>query len=73
MKLFEGFTLVELTDDKIVQEMVMPNGGKVTLVGNPHPERYAEEREKAVREITEIIDRAVARKAYEDAKKKKQA
>lgn len=70
MKLFEGFTLVELTDDRIVQEMDMPEGGKVTLIGNPHPERYAEERERAVTLITEILDRAEARKALKDAKKR---
>ncbi len=70
MKLLKGFTLVKLTDDEIIQEMVLPNNGKITLIGNPHPERYAEEREKAVSEITEIIDRAVARKAYEDAQKR---
>lgn len=70
MKLLKGFTLVKLTDDEIIQEMVLPNNGKITLIGNPHPERYAEEREKAVSEITEIIDRAVARKAYEDSQKR---
>ena len=70
MKLLKGFTLVKLTDDEIIQEMVLPNNGKITLIGNPHPERYAEEREKAVSEITEIIDRAVALKAYEDAQKR---
>ena len=36
MQLYEGWTLIELTEDRIVQEKQFGTG-KVRMVGNPNP------------------------------------
>ena len=54
MKALEGFTVVELTEDRIVQEKVYPTGGKITIVGNPHPD--PEERQKNINELAEFLE-----------------
>lgn len=38
MELLDGFTLEELTEDRIVQSRPMGETGKVTFIGNPHPD-----------------------------------
>lgn len=54
MKLLEGFTLVELTEDRIVQEQIDSEGNKLTIVGNPHPD--PEERQKHINELAEFLE-----------------
>lgn len=56
MELFSGFTLVEYTEDKIVQEHNFDNGtiivhGRHTGVPNPSPE----ERQRVINETAKIL------------------
>lgn len=59
MELLEGFKLIELTETRIVQEKILPTGGKVRLIGNPNPDPV--KREKAIRELSEHLLRCEAR------------
>ena len=54
MKLCEGFTLVELTDDKIVQEKKIGETGRLRMFGNPNPP--PEEHQKVIDEIITDFD-----------------
>ena len=67
MKLCEGFTLVELTDDKIVQEKKIGETGRLRMVGNPNPP--PEEHQKVIDEITTILFNARQRRLAQEEEK----
>lgn len=62
MKLLNGFTLVELTEDKIVQEYRFGNG-VIRMTGNPNPPK--EEHDKAMQAVAKILIKGVQLKAME--------
>lgn len=53
MKLLEGCKLIELTDDKIVQEFRFGESGVIRMVGNPNPP--PEEHQAAVDNVAKIL------------------
>lgn len=71
MKALEGYTVIEQTETRIVQEKHFGNGGKITIVGNPNPDPV--EQEKAIEDLSKFLlachQRIVAEK--ELAKNKK--
>ena len=69
MQLYEGWTLIELTEDRIVQEKQFGTG-KVRMVGNPNPP--PEEHEELMQRVGEILYKGYLRrirKEKEDAEK----
>ena len=67
MKLCEGFTLVELTDTKIVQEKKIGETGRLRMVGNPNPPQ--EEHQRVIDEITAILYNARQRRLSQEEEK----
>lgn len=53
MKPLEGYTVVEQTDDKIVQEERFGERGVVRITGNPNPP--PEEHQKTVDKAADIL------------------
>lgn len=63
MELLDGFTLEELTEDRIVQSRPMGETGKVTFIGNPHPD--PERRQQLINEVALMLLRAGEKKSEE--------
>lgn len=53
MKLLDGYKLVELTDDKIVQEKCLGETGVIRVSGNPNPPK--EEQQECINKIAKIL------------------
>ena len=64
MKLCEGFTLVELTDDKIVQEKKIGETGRLRMFGNPNPP--PEEHKNFIDDINTILLNARQRRLAQE-------
>ncbi len=60
MKLYEGYTLVKLTEDTIVQEKKMGETGLIRMYGNPNPP--PEEHEKVMEEAANILMKGYRRR-----------
>lgn len=72
MKLYEGFTLVSLTDTEIVQEKSFgPTGkGKIIFVGNPNPDPV--KRQQIFNECGEILAKGEARRLLREERERKE-
>lgn len=69
MKLLDGFELVELTEDRIVQEMRFGENGVIRMIGNPNPP--PEEHQECINEVARILYKGYLRdkrKAEEEQK-----
>ena len=68
MQLMEGCTLVELTEDRIVQDFHFGKNGKGVIrhIGNPNPPQ--EERQKTIDKVYDILYKAHLRNLREKAK-----
>ncbi len=53
MKLLEGYELIELTDDKIVQEKQWGETGVIRVIGNPNPPQ--KEQQECINRVAEIL------------------
>lgn len=53
MKLLEGYKLVELTEDRIVQEKRIGETGKIRAIGNPNPSK--EEQQECINRVARIL------------------
>lgn len=60
MKLYDGYTLVELTEDRIVQEKKIGETGLIRMYGNPNPP--PEEHEKVMEEAANILMKGYRRR-----------
>lgn len=67
MELLEGYELIELTDDKIVQEKRIGETGIMRVIGNPNPPK--EEQQKTINNVTEILFKGYRRSLREEQKK----
>lgn len=70
MKLLPGFKLVELTDDKIIQEHVFDNGKCIVHgrhIGNPNPP--PDEHQETINEIAKILLKGRQRRLAEEQEK----
>lgn len=65
MKLLDGYKLVELTDDKIVQEKRFGENGVIRVTGNPNPPPEA--RQETINNVAKILF-----KGYQRSLKEKQ-
>lgn len=61
MKLLKGCKLIELTDDRIVQEFRFGETGVIRMIGNPNPDPV--ERQKIIDNVAMILYRAKMRRA----------
>ncbi len=53
MKLLDGYKLVELTDDKIIQEKRIGETGVIRVIGNPNPPK--KEQQDCINKIAKIL------------------
>ena len=53
MKLLEGCELVELTDDRIVQEYHFGESGVIRMIGNPNPPQ--KEHQECINKVAKIL------------------
>lgn len=53
MKQLEGYKLIELTDDKIVQEKRLGETGMIRVIGNPNPPE--KEQQECINRIAKIL------------------
>lgn len=53
MELLDGYELVELTDDKIVQQKRIGETGIIRVTGNPNPNK--EEQQECINRVAKIL------------------
>ncbi len=53
MKLLDGYKLVKLTDDKIIQEKRIGETGVIRVIGNPNPPK--KEQQDCINKIAKIL------------------
>ena len=67
MELLDGFELVELTKDRIVQEMRFGENGVIRMIGNPNPP--LKEHQECINEVAQILYKGYVRSIQESQKK----
>ena len=68
MELLEGYELVELTEDRIVQEKHFGETGVIRVIGNPNPPK--EEQQKTINAVAKILFKGYLRDLAAQRKEK---
>lgn len=66
MRLLEGCELVELTEDKIVQEYHFGDSGVIRMIGNPNPP--PKEHQECINRVASILYKGYRRSLKENQK-----
>ncbi len=53
MRLLDGYELIELTEDKIIQQKRIGESGFIRVTGNPNPPE--EEQQECINKVAEIL------------------
>lgn len=67
MKLLDGYELIELTDDKIVQEKHLGETGVIRVTGNPNPSK--DEQQECINKVGEILFKSYKRSLIDECEK----
>lgn len=68
MKLLKGCKLVELTEDRIVQEFHFGESGVIRMIGNPNPP--PKEHQECINNVARILMKGHMRRKQEEEKQK---